>query len=92
MISFGKEFIEIRYAGYFWNRDDERLYSIKMRGILTPLKRVRPHRRNNFQEGYLVSHNGQPKIVSLDYLHKLPKTTKHKIPVIQERKQYHGKH
>ena len=37
MIKFNSKFIALSYPGYFWNTEDEKLYSIKIEGILTPL-------------------------------------------------------
>lgn len=39
MIRFPKNFVAIKgYPGYFWNVEEDHLYSIKISGILTPLK------------------------------------------------------
>ena len=37
MVTLPKQFIAIRYPGYFWNTDDEKLYSVKITGALKTL-------------------------------------------------------
>lgn len=39
MITFPQDFTATKYPGYFWNIKEEELYSVKIGGVLKPLKR-----------------------------------------------------
>lgn len=68
MVSLPEEFVATWLPGYFWNIDEQKLYSIKIGGILRPLKLTLPNRWNNGFKGYLVSHNGSKKYMKLSSL------------------------
>lgn len=80
MITFPKEFVATKYPGYFWNIADKQLYSIKVTGVLRPLKRCKPCFYNHGFDGYQISVNGRKRYLHTEYLSKLtPK--REKIPV-----------
>ena len=80
VVTLPKEFVATKYPGYFWNIKDEKLYSIKVTGMLRPLAFQKPNRYNHYIEGYKVSVNGQKRVLFLDYLKKLtPK--RQQIPI-----------
>ena len=72
MITFPKDFVDTKYPGYFWNLKEQKLYSIKISGVLHKLSGPRkPNPFNHFIEGYQVSVNGKKRILALDTLKKL---------------------
>lgn len=80
MITFPKQFVATKYPGYYWNTEEEKLYSIKVTGMLRPLKFNTPSRWNHGLANYKVSVNGRHRYLYLDYLKKLtPK--REKVPM-----------
>ena len=77
MIHFPKTFVKIKYPGYFWDTAEHILYSIKINGVLKPLKRqkgIRGYANGTYldiPEGYELSHQGSRKYISLRYLESL---------------------
>lgn len=71
MVSLPTEFTATKYPGYFWNLKDSQLYSLKVSGVLRPLKRTYPTEWNQFKTGYKISVNGQRKFLDILYLKKL---------------------
>ena len=72
MVKFPKEFVAIKYPGYFWNLNEQKLYSIKISGMLHPLSGpYTPNVFNNFTTGYTVSVKGRKRIVDIEYLKNL---------------------
>ena len=77
MIVFPKSFVKIKYPGYFWDTDEHILYSIKVTGVLKPLKLQKGFRGYSnghyvdIPDGYQLSHQGSRRYVSLDYLKAL---------------------
>ena len=73
MVTLPKEFVAIKYPGYFWNLNDNRLYSLKVSGVLRPLAGpIKPNRFNHlFEPAYKISVNGFTKTVAIGYLNKL---------------------
>ena len=61
MVIFPPEFVKIHIPGYYWNVERECLYSIKVDGVLKPLKRQPPFRSPyvDLPAGYRVSHKGR---------------------------------
>jgi len=41
MVTLPPEFTATKFPGYFWNIEDKQLYSIKVGGVLKPLKKKR---------------------------------------------------
>ncbi len=62
-------FVSTKYPGYFWHLAETKLYSIKIDGILKPMKLVYPNHFNRINDkGYRVSVQGKRKFLSLTYL------------------------
>ena len=71
MITFPLQFTATRYPGYFWDVEKKKLYSIKVTGELREIKRAKSSHFNRYFEGYVVSHKGRRRNLSLEYLHSL---------------------
>ncbi len=95
MITFNPEFVATAYPGYFFNVKDEQLYSMKVDGILKPLKYKHPNHWNRIgtypsrlddgskvysKGGYHVSVQGRPRFYAIEQLKEL-KPEPHVIPV-----------
>lgn len=79
-VTLPHNFIAIRYPGYFWNTDDQSLYSLKREGILRKLRIRYPNKFNRMAVPYYqLSVGGRKKLVTQDYLNKLT-PTESKIP------------
>lgn len=73
MITLPNTLTATKYPGYFWDVNEQQLYSIKVGGVLRPLKITMPGRFNNLiHPAYRVSVEGERKILSIIYLSKLP--------------------
>jgi hypothetical protein len=94
-VTFKPEFIATKYPGYFFNTVDEKLYSMKIDGILKPLKFVTPNYFNNLHRrpikllggssvmtegGYYVSVKGLRRFYAIEHLKEL-EAVPHVIPV-----------
>jgi len=89
MITLPPQFIEHKYPGYFFNVIDNRLYSIKIDGILKPLRSYSLFFVNNKPvkiKHYQISHKGKRKHVTLDSLMllKMKHPSRYEIPVKKE--------
>ena len=81
MINFTEDLTAIQYPGYFWSIKKGILYSIKIGGVLTPLKRRDIWTLRKFTQFgwkydatewyYQVSVNGHTKIITDVYLKNL---------------------
>lgn len=81
MVTLPPEYTATKYFGYFWNTKEQRLYSIKMGGILRPMVLTKPNFWNKLdQPVYRVSVNGQKRWLDVGYLKKLT-TQNSTIPV-----------
>ena len=73
MVTLPKDFVATKYPGYFWNLKEEKLYSLKVTGILRPM--AGPYNPNPFNNwgtpGYQISVGGHKRSLHLDYLKKL---------------------
>lgn len=73
------------YPGYFFHLNTHVLYSLKIDGILKPLKKVHPNAFNQIQEpGYRVSYQGKRKFMPMSKLIAFTKDHRdqvHEIPV-----------
>lgn len=59
MITFPDGFVATRFPGYYWNTTDEKLYTMKVTGILRPMRRCDPVPHDEHgQTSYRVSVNG----------------------------------
>jgi hypothetical protein len=81
MVTLPPEFTATRYPGYFWNTKDNRLYSIKVAGVLRPLVRQRANRYNDGFAGYNVSVKGEKRYMREEILMKL--TPKNSVIPVQ---------
>lgn len=72
MVTLPPGFIATRYPGYFWHAIEQRLYSLKVDGILKPIKAQKPNRFNLATEPYYrVSVRGRRRAMGLRYLKSL---------------------
>lgn len=80
MITLPKEFVSTKYPGYFWNIQEEKLYSVKVHGALKPMVMQKPNFWNHGQANYQVSVGGKKRYLFLSDLKKLkPKREKYPI-------------
>ena len=85
-VTLPDEFIATKFPGYFFNVGDEKLYSIKIDGILKPLAYQQPNQFNhmwrhpvklrdgsevNATGGYYVSVKGRRKFYAIEKLKEL---------------------
>lgn len=78
MITLPEKLTAIKYPGYFWDTENHKLYSVKIDGILKPIKRSTiwnmrrycPYGWNDFADNwvYRVSVQGKRKYLSDKYL------------------------
>ena len=69
MITLPINMTATKYPGYFWDVIEQRLYSLKVTGVLRPIKLTQPNNFNKLHEpGYRVSVNGKPKMLMLSSL------------------------
>jgi len=95
MITFKPEFVATKFPGYFFNVEDEKLYSIKIEGVLKPLKFYKPNRFNHMwryaiklndgskvttKGGYYIFFHGMRKFYPIEHLKEL-NSEPHVIPV-----------
>jgi hypothetical protein len=71
VVTLPSDFVATKYSGYFWNLKEKKLYSIKVDGVLKPIKKYPPNQWNHFQDAYRVSVKGWRKSLHMDYLKKL---------------------
>lgn len=74
MIIFREDFVTIpNYPGYYWSVLEKKLYSIKVDGILKPIKSHKGYNGGPFPilPGYVVSRDGIRKNLTLNYLNSL---------------------
>lgn len=70
MIKFPKEFVALRYPGYFWNKKEQQLYSMKVSGVLKPLKYQRSFRTiyKTLPAGYSISYRGRRFRIAVEHI------------------------
>jgi len=71
MVTLPKDFVATKYDGYFWHLKEQKLYSIKVGGILRPLVKPRPSKYNYGQDVYQVSNLGKSRFLFMDELVQL---------------------
>ena len=84
MVVMPVEFVATKYPGYFWNTKTKQLYSVKVTGILTPIKFSKGGQFGwrNILPGYRVSVKGVRRLLRLEYLNSLvQKETTEQFPV-----------
>lgn len=87
-VTFTPDFIATKFPGYFFNTVNNKLYSMKMTGILKPLKFQYPNRFNHIGEhliqladgskmyskgAYSISVNGRHRYYNIERLMELPR-------------------
>jgi hypothetical protein len=61
-----------RFPGYFWNVETQQLYSIKVGGVLRPIKIRKPSHWNKLRcAAYPVCVGGVRRYLDIEYLTKL---------------------
>lgn len=82
MVTFPPEYVATRLSGYFWNTRTQRLYSIKVSGVLRELKVTKPNKWNELSEpAYRVSDRGRRTYLFVPELIKIPANQNSTIPV-----------
>jgi len=71
MVSLPKDFVAIKYPGYFWNLKEQKLYTMKITGVLRPLVKPKPNFFNHYRDIYRISHNGQHRSIEVSTLKNL---------------------
>lgn len=78
MVVLPSGFVQLDHLpGYYWHVEQKKLYSVKVSGVLTPLKLRKAFSgfvrgtRVETPAGYAVSKQGRRRFVSLEYLEKL---------------------
>lgn len=84
MVVLPSDFVATRYPGYFWNIVEKKLYSIKVTGELKPIKfnRGGSFGHVTIMPGYPVSHKGERRKYTMEYLGSLKAVPKSKHEVI----------
>ena len=83
MVKFESQFVATKFPGYFFNTEDDQLYSMKVDGVLKPLKFYTPTFFNHIEKyrvklsngetviskgGYFVSVKGRRKFYAIEAL------------------------
>lgn len=74
MVTLPKEFVATKFPGYFWHTVEQKLYTLKVTGVLRPLKKQPPNRYNHYKDMYAVSHKGQRRGLLVEKLKQLQLT------------------
>ena len=77
MITFPDGFVATRFPGYFWNTTDEKLYTMKVTGVLRPMRiSYPPPPYEHGHESYRVSVNGvRRRLTTAQIKRTLPRGT-----------------
>lgn len=86
IVSLPKGFVATKFPGYFWHIEEQKLYTIKVTGVLNPIKISKPNPRFNklHEPAYRVSVNGARRYLHLRDLLKLTYESS-EIPVAEKR-------
>jgi len=91
MVILPIDFVATKYPGYFFNISDGQLYSLKIDGVLKPLKFAKPNHFNHMiyrkkptAGGYYVSVKGRKRLMLIENLKELTQTDA-EIPVRNRR-------
>ncbi len=72
MVTLPPNFMATKFPGYFWNVESKQLFSIKVGGVLRPLKLTKPSYWNKLWcPAYRISVQGVDRWLTTDYLNKL---------------------
>ena len=81
MVTLPEEFVATKYPGYFWNTKEQRLYSLKVDGVLKPLAITTPNHWNNLPDrAYRISVEGRKRYMLLSKLKELTPGVDSTIP------------
>ena len=76
MITFPDGFVATRFPGYFWNTTDEKLYTMKVTGVLRPMRISTPPPDQPDHASYRVSVNGvRRRLTTAQIKRTLPRGT-----------------
>lgn len=86
IVSLPKGFVATKFPGYFWHIEEQQLYTIKVHGVLTPLKITKPNQRFNYlnEPAYRVCVRGVRRWLHLRDLRKLTYNNS-EVPVAEKR-------
>jgi hypothetical protein len=84
MVVFPPEFVATRYPGYFWHLTEQRLYTIKVTGILRPLAVSNHIRYTHGRNQYKLSVNGNKRHIYEDTLKQLKAPKKNQVVPVQK--------
>lgn len=83
MITFPDGFVATKYPGYFWNITDEKLYTMKVTGVLRAMRRCDPAPYEvNGQPSYRVSVNGVRRRLTTGQIKRILVRAHSTIPVV----------
>ena len=76
MITFPDGFVATRFPGYFWNTTDEKLYTMKVTGVLRPMRISYPPLYEDDHASYRISVNGvRRRLTTAQIKRALPRGT-----------------
>lgn len=81
MITFPPEFTAIKYPGYYWHTVEQKLYTMKVTGVLRPLKMSPANHFNHGIAGYKISHKGKHRYMPEHVLKKITKAKDSVVPI-----------
>ena len=82
MITFPDGFVATRFPGYFWNTKDEKLYTMKVTGVLRAMHRCDPVPYDeSSQASYRVSVNGVRRRLTTAQIKRVLVRATNTIPV-----------
>lgn len=75
MVQFPHSFVQLdKYPGYYWNTQEKKLYTMKIDGVLKPMKLSPAYRGPSptgwvdAEAGYRISTNGRKRRLTYAYL------------------------
>lgn len=81
MITFPDGFVATRFPGYFWNTTDEKLYTMKVTGVLRPMRVCTPPPGQNGIASYRVSVNGVRRRLTTAQIKRILVRVTNTVPV-----------
>lgn len=85
-VKFPEGFTALKFPGYFWNREEKRLYSIKVNGVLTPLtvnKGRYPPWIRQLGKHYQISVKGRRRYIALSEIERFLVDGEYEVPVLK---------
>ena len=80
MVILPPQFVSTKYTGYFWNLETQRLYSLKISGVLRPLRLYTPNRFSDFY-GYRICVEGKKRCYHMADLKDLNRAHDSMVPM-----------